>query len=886
MIYSLGTCPVRQSGRFSGAEAVELIERDYALQRLRDAVGRASQGEGLTVLVSGEAGIGKTSLVRRLVGECGEERILCGGCEALFSPRPLGPVYDMASAFDTHLQGMLGVDGLRSQLFATLFADLQQSPRTTLLILEDMHWADAATLDLVKYLARRIHQVRALLLLTYRDDELGERHPLRLVFGDLPADALIRVPLLPLSEAGVASMAQRSGCLAEGIFAATGGNPFFVTEILGADGVPATVRDAVLSRAARQPPGVRALLDLVAIVPTRIEISTVDAVLAPTVEEISAALASGLLTAGSGFYAYRHELARISMEQALPEPLAAALHARVLSCLEAGYDDVATARLVHHAAGAGDAAAVLKYAPQAAAEAISHGSHCEAATLYGMALAHAAKLPLKAQAELFEQRAYQCYLTDQADNAIAAGLQALAIWRELGSQRQEGHMLRWLSRLHWFAGRNRDAEAYADQAVQLLESLPADSELAWALSNRSQLYMLAGRTEDAVAWGTCAIDLAKQIGDAEVLAHALNNVGTALYASGDVGGKALLEQSLCLALERGYGEHVARAYANLTSTEVTIRDYPAAMQTIRAAGVYFAERDFDSWSNYVLAWQSRLDFEQGRWEAAATIAGQLITRPTVAPVTRIPALAVLARIRLRRGDPGASELLDEASELARATGELQRLAPIAAARAEAAWLHGDACLADPLVQQTYQLAEQLSDRRALGELGFWCWKLGAVQGSYHDEDDPYALQWDGRWRAAAAIWDRLDCPYMRAVALLDGDEASKLEALATFTALGACATVRRCREQLRQAGVRGVTRGPRATTVANPAGLTLRERHVMSLLAKGLSNAEIASRIVRSEKTVEHHISAILRKLEVGSRGEAVAAAGRLGLTEQGRVLR
>lgn len=863
---------------------MDLIERDYALQRLRDAVGRASQGAGLTVLVSGEAGIGKTSLVRRLVSECSEERVLWGGCEALFSPRPLGPLHDMANAFDTDLQGMLGVDGLRARLFAAVLADLQQSPRTTLLVLEDMHWADAATLDLVKYLARRIHQIHALLLLTYRDDELGERHPLRLVFGDLPADTLIRVPLLPLSEVGVASMAQRSGCAAEGIFAATGGNPFFVTEVLGADGVPATVRDAVLSRAARQPPEVRALLDLVAIVPTRIEVSTVDALLAPTVEGISTALACGLLTAENGFYAYRHELARISMEQALPEPLAAALHARVLSCLEASHDEVAMARLVHHAAGAGDAAAVLKYAPQAAAEAISHGSHSEAATLYAMALAHAEKLPRQAQAELLEQRAYQCYLTDQADIAIAASLRALAIWRELGNKRQEGHMLRWLSRMHWFVGRNGEAEVYADQAVQLLRSLPPDSELAWALSNRSQLYMLAGRTEEAVAWGADAIDLAKQIGDAEVLAHALNNVGTALYASGDVEGKALLDQSLHLALERGYGEHVARAYANLTSAEVIVRDYPAALQTIRAARVYFADRDLDSWANYVLAWQSRLDFEQGRWDAAATLAGQLITRSTVAPVTRIPALAVLARIRLRRGDPGASELLDEASELASTTGELQRLAPIAAARAEAAWLRGDTHLTDALVLHAYDLAKQLRDRRALGELGFWCWKLGAVQERYQDVEDPYALQWDGDWRAAAAAWEQLGCPYMRAFALLDGDEASKLEALAMFTTLGAFATVKRCREQLRQAGVRGVTRGPRATTAASPAGLTLRERHVMTLLAKGLSNAEIASRIVRSEKTVEHHISAILRKLDVGSRGEAVAAAGRLGLTEQGRA--
>jgi ATP/maltotriose-dependent transcriptional regulator MalT len=858
---------------------VELIERDYALQRLHDAAGRAGQGSGLTVLVSGEAGIGKTALVRRLVRDraVDGDRVLWGSCEALFSPRPLGPIYDMASAFDPEVQGMLGVDGHRARLFSAILADLQQCSRTTLLILEDLHWADTATLDLVKYLARRISPLRAMLLLTYRDDEVGDRHPLQLVFGDLPADAAVRVPLSPLSEDGVASMARECGYPAAGIFAATGGNPFFVTEVLRADGVPASVRDAVLARAARQAPSVRALLDLVAIVPARIDVATVDAVLTPLAEDVTAALASGLLTLTDGWYAYRHELARIAMEKSLPAPHAMLLHENMLAHLEAEGSGVPLARLVHHAAGAHDTAAVLRYVPAAAAEAISHGSHCEAAKLYGVALAHASRLTPREQAALLGQRSYQCYLTDQADEALAASLRALAIWRELGELTQEGRTLRWLSRLHWFAGRNREAEAHADQAVALLEPLAEDSEFAWALSNRSQLDMLAGRTGEAVAWGTRALELAKRIGDTEVLTHAMNNVGAAMYARGEAEGRTLLEESLRMALEHGYGEHVARAYANLTSTEVIARDYPLAMRTIEEANLYFADRDLDAWANYILVWKARVDFEQGRWDDAARLASQMIVRDAVAPVTRIPAMAVLARIRLRRGDSGADALLEEASELASSTGELQRLAPVATARAEAAWLRGDHHLQDPWVLQTCVMAEGLGDRRELGELSFWCAKLGEARGVYHDDHDPYTMQADGHWQRAADAWDRLGCPYMRAIALWDGGESDKLAALAIFESLGACATAKLCREQLRQAGVRGMARGPRSTTAANPAGLTTRELHVMTLLAKGLSNAEIAQRIVRSEKTVEHHISAILRKLDVCSRGEAVAAAGRLG---------
>jgi len=857
---------------------VELIERRHALQLLQGAFAQAEQGAGRTALVCGEAGIGKTSLVMQLVSGHPEARVLWGGCEALFSPRPLGPLYDMAGALGTKLQAMLGLEGQRAELFSALLANLHESRGTTVMVLEDLHWADAATLDMAKFLARRIQRTRTLLVLTFRDDELGEQHPLRFVLGDVPADSVVRLPLLPLSESGVAELARQSSRSAEGLFSVTGGNPFFVTEALRAEGLPATVRDAVLARAARQPAPVRALLDLAAIVPARIAIGLVDRVLAPSQEVVSAALASGLLAADGRSYAYRHELARIAIEQALPGPRAAALHAKLLACLETAEGEVELTHLVHHAAGAGDSAAVLTYAQQAGAEAVLHASHCDAAYLYGMALSHSGGLDAAARAGLLEHRAYQCYLTDQIDNAIAARLSALAIWRSLGDRQQEGRALRWLSRLHWFIGRNREAESYADQAVALLESLPAGSELAWALSNRSQLHMLAGATDDAVAWGLRAIEMATQQGEVEVLTHALNNVGAAEYERGRAGGLDMLERSLGLALEHGYGEHVGRAYANLTSAAIKVRDYPTAQRLMGDATAYFAARDLDSWSNYVRAWQSRLDFERGRWDAAATLAAQLVTRPGVAPVTRIPALAVLARLRMRRGDPGVKELLAEALALAQETGEVQRIGPAAAALAEAAWLGHDCPRVEVVLQQACALAEQHQDERALGELRFWARRLGHRPADTGGVEAPYALQFSGPWEEAAETWAQLGCPYERALALMEGDEAAMREALALFDAMGASATAKRCREHLRDAGVRGVARGPRASTSANPAGLTAREVQILGLLAQGLTNAEIAGRLVRSEKTVDHHISAVLRKLEVRSRSEAAAVANRLGL--------
>ncbi|GAB3359284.1 ATP-binding protein [Lysobacter tyrosinilyticus] len=862
---------------------MELIERGPALQALQGALDVAGQGAGRTALVSGEAGIGKTSLVTQLVSQRQDARVLWGGCEALFSPRPLGPLYDMADALGSTVKAMLGLDGRRVELFTSFLANLQASRETTVVVLEDLHWADAATLDLVKFLARRIQRVRALLVLSYRDDELGERHPLQMVLGDLPADAVVRVPLLPLSEAGVAELARQTRHSADGIYATTGGNPFFVTEALRAEGMPATVRDAVLARAARQTPTVRALLDLAAIVPARVEADVVDAILAPAPADIAAALACGLLMADGRSYAFRHELARIAIEQALPAPMATALHARMLACLERRAPAVATSRLVHHASAAGDSAAVLKYALHAGDEAASHGAHREAASLYATALVHADALAPQARADLLGRLSIQYYLIDENDSAIVARTSALPIWRELGDLRQEGLTLRWLSRLHWFGGHKHEAEEYAAQAVQLLQNLPDDEAYAWALSNRSQLYMLSGHTDEAVAWGTRAIELATRIDSQEVLAHALNNVGTAQYAMGLTAGVPLIERSLEISLTHNYEEHVARCYANLVSTAVKARAYTDAQQQIAAATRYFAARDLDSWSNYIEVWQARLDFEQDQWDNAAATALKLGTNPRVAPVTRICALAVLARLRLRRGDPGAKELIDEATKLAQASGELQRLAPVAAAHAEAAWLHGDNASVDPIVLQAYTMAEQLRDPRALGELRCWCAKLGLTAADPDGTDTPYSLQLSGQWQAAAEAWERLGCPYERALALLEGDEPAMREALAVFESLGANATARRCREQLRDAGVRGLARGPRATTSANPAGLTTRELQILTLLTDGLTNAQIARKLVRSEKTIDHHISAVLRKLDARSRSEAVSIAGRLGLRNEGQ---
>jgi DNA-binding CsgD family transcriptional regulator len=360
--------------------------------------------------------------------------------------------------------------------------------------------------------------------------------------------------------------------------------------------------------------------------------------------------------------------------------------------------------------------------------------------------------------------------------------------------------------------------------------------------------------------------------------HALNNVGTALLTAQDDQGRVHLERSLQLALERGWEEHVARAYTNLACCAVMIRDYPQAKHFLQEGLVYCAEHDLDSWATYMEAWQARASFEQGNWDDAAQKATRVLERYRLPAAAKIPALVVLGWVRIRRGDPGSVAILDEARILALATGELQRIVPVAAVRAEAAWLRGnqEQCLAEARVG--YDLALTHTYPWKLGELSLWMWRAGGLTKAPGQIAEPFARQIAGDWQGAAALWAQIGCPYEEALALADGDAEAMRNALALFERLGAQPALALVRRRLRQQGIAGIPRGPRPSTRTNQAGLTTRQLEVLQLMAEGLSNAEIASRFFTSPKTVEHHVSAVLAKLGVHSRVQALSAAHQLKL--------
>ncbi|HTE47086.1 MAG TPA: AAA family ATPase [Gemmatimonadaceae bacterium] len=861
-----------------------LLERADELAVLDDAARRAAGGAGSVVLVSGEAGIGKSALLAHAFtsAESHGARVFWGACDPLSTPRPLGPLHDIARQVGGTLLDAATSSIAREILFGTMLDHLRRESAPIVMVVEDVHWADEATLDLLTFLSRRIRRTSALLVITYRDDEVGPTHPLRAFLGHLPPTDVRRLPLAPLSLQAVDAMARDAGRSARQLFDVTGGNPFFVTEVLASnhDLVPVTVRDAVLARMAGLSDSARSVAELAAVAPLRIERWLIDDLLSPPSAAIDECRAIGILQGDGDSLAFRHELARRAIEDSLTQERRRVLHANCLMALLAREGDaVSAARLVHHAELAGDAASLHRYGVAAAAQAASFGNHREAATLYERALRAADVLPIRERARLLEHYSVECYLSEPIDAACSARAEALVLWQQDGDRLREGDSLRWLSRIWWFRGVRADAERFAADAIAVLEQLPPSHELAMAYSNRSQLAMLAADIDGAVEWGARALDVAEPLGDTECQVNTLITVGSAEHTSDRPGGLEKLERGLALALEYDYPEAVVRAYTNLTTNCAKKCDYDRAERYLRDGLEYCEPRAMNSWSLYILACRAHVRFQRGDWTRAVDDASSVLSEVRSPAVCRIHAMVVLARVRMHRQEPGWEALLDEARDLALPTGERQRIAPVACARAEAAWLLGDVDRAADEAMVGWAIPTDGSIRWEVGQLALSLWRANRLPEIRNALPAAVERQIAGDWRAAADEWERLGSPLQQAAALADADDAGSLhEALAVLTRLGSeagCALVRRRMRSLR---IRGIPRGARPSTRSNPARLTTRQLEILALVCEGRRDAEIAAHCFLSTKTVGHHVSAILGKLGVRSRGEASAAARAIGI--------
>ena len=854
-----------------------LLERGENIRRLCTLLAEAQRGHGQVALLSGQAGVGKSALVRAFeAGLPPGVQVLHGYCEDLSISEPLGPLRDLAREAGWDVLRLLSGQVDRLSVFSEFLSHLAEPGQVTVVLIEDIHWADEATLEFLRFIARRLRDLSVLLIATARDDEFLGRPNLRRAFGGLSSAQIARIPVEPLSVEAVTTLSTAAGSNPAEVFQLTGGNAFFVTELLR--GEPTSrglnIQDAVLSRVDRLTSQDRALLDAVSIFPRHAESHWARHLAGAAGEgNVAACIASGLLTSDGAYLAFRHEIARQAVETALTPLHRKTLNAKLLALLGAA-PQVPVARLLHHARQCNDVAAIAALAPAAGREAAAAGAHIQAAEYLEVALGVTDAGDAEHLARLLEDAALEHSENNAFRLAIKRLEQALALRLALNQQLRAGEVMQRMSLNHSEVGQFTLAETVGDSAISLLSGTQS-AELAMAYAARAKLAMNERDVALADELGQAAVALARQVDRVDVLSHALNTLGTNHW--GTDRGLGLIDQSLQLALDHGFPDHIIRAYSNRATIEMELLRYPEALmdfdQAIANAQKY--ERTYNLPWDRVL--RLGLLLRMGRWDEAASGCAGLVPEMSDQTVTWAIARLVRASLATRRGSPDAT------SDIA---GIIQYLAY------DKSWLHAN-IFANLMAERAWLGLEDVQDAikwmdlvRSISKTELQTQQTLTWQRLLEPErpiaipagtHPAYRLALEGNWRAAAAVWQTIGDPYAQALALLEGDAEAVQQSLAILDTLGATAVASHVRKRFKVGDVMPGSRGPRASTRANPVGLTRRQMQVLDLLNTGKSNAEIAERLFLSAKTVDHHVSAILAKLDVPSRSEAAAVARRAG---------
>jgi DNA-binding CsgD family transcriptional regulator len=868
---------------------VSLLERDAALAQLGGLARRVARGgPGEVVLVRGEAGIGKTALLTRFCDELNSGlRVLRGSCDPLAAPRPLGPLIDALAGLDRVAGASLAAAveaGHTAALYHRLLEVLGDGGRRVWVI-EDAHWADGATLDLVRFVARRIDALPLLLVISYRDDELAATHPLVLTLGDVATCATVsRIGLQPLSPQAVATLAAGSGVNADRLHHLTGGNPFFVTEVLAAgseallrESLPRSASEAVWGRLGRLSGKAREAAYAVAVCGPRANVALLHQVCPDAEMALGECLDAGVLVADGKLMRFRHELARRATLAQIPDFERTALHNRALTALaEPPVDPNALPALAFHADQAGKVQAAVDYGIAAAERAAALGANREAAGLYALALRQTASVAAERKVVWLEGHAFASYLSGEADPAVASLRAAIALRHELGDRLGEGDDLRWLSYLLQPTGRAAEAIEAATASLRLLEDLGPSPQLGWALINMAHIAAL-GLNPECAEYAARALQLGNDFGDAAVVIRARGYAALTRVFTNGTGWEELEAVWRDAMASRGLEEHAGILSVLISWYAVLRRELDRAEYYLAEAMQFCEAYDLGMFRGLLAAAAGLTALHRGEWDKAATAAEQILTRPELSPQHRILPLVTLAMIAARQGRVSGTALLDDA---AAQCDDLFHLGSLWAARTEIAWLAGND--AGACAEAKAGISAATDDPWLVGQLRrFIHLAGGAPEPAGRETSTPFELEIRGEWQAAADAWIKRGCPYDAALAQLGGDIEAVASALTTFRRLGAKAASRRARQRL--VALRG--RAPhtrRIDKLSDADALTRRQRQVLGLLAGGRSDAEIAAALHISPKTVGHHVQAILAKLGVDNRTQAVAHA--LGRQTASRV--
>lgn len=870
------------AGELGGDLSVDdLLERQAALAELNRCRRAAGRRSGRMVLLRGEAGVGKTALLAQFVAGLGQKaRVMRGWCDPLAAPRPLGPLIDMLADLSGQHAARLraSIDAGDTEAIYAGLVGLFGDAGPWFCVIEDVHWADGATLDLLRYLARRIDALPLLLLVSYRDDELGDQHPLVVLLGDVATfPAVTRVGLDPLSEAAVGMLAAGSGINAERLHELTGGNPFYITEILAAgpdqldhDVWPRSVSAAVWGRLARLSAPGRDTAYATAVCGPRADLALVQSVCPSAGAGLAECLHAGVLVADGDVIGFRHELARRATMEQITHNQRRILHKQALTALaEPPIDPDTLAALAFHADHANDPDEAVRYGIAAAGHAAALGAHRQAAELYALALLHAHGIPAEQQVIWLEQHALTSGLCGLGDPAVSSLRKAVELRHQLGDRLGEAEDLRWLSFMLWPLGRVSEATDAAWASLRLLQDAGPCPQLAWALLNLAEQSVF-GFDPAAADFAAQAITVGVQVGEDTVVVRARAMIALRRVVHTDTGWEELEEAWRQAMSADAHGDKAGLLGAIICAFAAGHYHLDRADRYIADFVAFSRDRDIHTFGVFSASADALVGLHRGQWTRARERAEDVLTRPGLPAVHGILARLILALVHARRGDQPVAALFDAITACAE-PGQL-RLFPVWGARAEAAWLAGDDETARREAQTGLAVIGADADPWQVWQLHRWAQLAGATPESITVENPvtPFELEVGGDWQAAAQAWMHRGCPYEAAIAQLGGDIDAVQAAAATLRKLGARAAARRAQQRL--ATLRGRTPcSRRADTLSDPNGLTRRERDVLELIAGGCSDAEIAAALHISPKTAGSHVSSILTKLGVDNRIQAAA---------------
>lgn len=947
-----------------------LIGRDDELSRLLELVESARRGFGGAVLISGEAGIGKTRLVQEVCG-----RAESSGCLVLTGLCTEEGRHMQYEAVADALRGQFRrLDGKEIQQIGARFPELgriepelggaRSSPGTSvdqnrlseallrcllemaerrplLLAIEDIHWADAGSLFALRYLAQRLRNVPVLLLITYRSDELGLDGSASGFVAEMVNRRLVQesIELRPLTWAQVRKMVRAikgstapvRTSLIDQLYSRAEGNPLFTEAILhslseepagggeGDGGLPAPLAVLLRRRIQKLSGDARQVLVLSSVIGRRFQFQVLARVTGRGDQSLLDALRESvdnhLLADRGDTYEFRHRLIQEAAAGFLLSPERRHWHGVVGETLETMAGEgakVPVSTLAHHYDRAGATERVRDLAERAGDEARSSGAPREAGYWYSRALEAANDLGESTPLALLEKAADSWREAGHYRSAAEAQAQIAEAHQDRGDRVAEGEALAQQARLMWHDGDRSTAVRLQESALSVLERSGEKVALTRAYAGLANLYLTAFRGAEAYDLAHRAHDMAREVGAADVEVHALRMMGSVLAAGPKPeSGKALLQEAVERAAKEGDPFEASVGFGNLVNACIKDADWTAGDRAARDGIRFCREKGMKTREGWIASRLAEIYRLTGRWDESEKLAEEaerLLDQESgqdwiIVHVVRCGLLEARGRWQ------EAHELLTAALPVAERAGEFQSLGMVLYLLAQAADALGDRDEAVRRTEQALELWRSTTDTSlGLPLLTFACRLFVGVDrieaaracredlAIVHDRvrtpivaahlaaASATLAEAEGSgeaadlWSEAESVWSRLGRPYDAAVAsfghgrtlLQRGDRetarAKLQEAQERFAALGAFETEE----------VDGLLR--RSRLVAPPSrragrNLSQREKEVVALVARGLTNRRIAEELYLSEKTVEKHVGRVLDKLQLESRTQVAAYA-------------